>query len=75
MCSYRAGDTSRGFPQGAHGLAALAAKVLGEDPFSSALVVFRAKRVDWIKILVWDGSGLVLVWKQRIHPADAALPS
>jgi transposase len=26
--------------------------------------VFRAKRADRIKILVWDGSGLVLVWKQ-----------
>jgi transposase len=27
-------------------------------------MVFRAKRADRIKILVWDGSGLVLVWKQ-----------
>ena len=52
------------FRKGAHGLAALAAAVLGEDPFSGAVVVFRAKRSDRVKILVWDASGLVLVWKQ-----------
>ncbi|OYV67504.1 MAG: hypothetical protein B7X09_01240 [Acidiphilium sp. 21-66-27] len=49
------------FRKGAHGLAALAAEVLGEDPFSSAVLVFRAKRTDRIKLLIWDGSGLVLV--------------
>ncbi len=52
------------FRKGAHGLAALASEVLGEDPFSGAVLVFRAKRADRIKILVWDGSGLVLAWKQ-----------
>lgn len=52
------------FRKGAHGLAALAAEVLGEDPFSGAVIVFRSKRADRIKILVWDASGLVLVWKQ-----------
>lgn len=52
------------FRKGPHGLAALAAEVLGEDPFSGAVLVFRAKRADRIKLLVWDGSGLVLVWKQ-----------
>ena len=52
------------FRKGPHGLAALAAEVLGEDPFSGVVLVFRAKRADRIKILVWDGSGLVLVWKQ-----------
>jgi transposase len=52
------------FRKGPHGLAALAAEVLGENPFSGAVIVFRAKRADRIKILLWDGSGLVLVWKQ-----------
>ena len=52
------------FRKGAHALAALAAGVLGADPFSGAVLVFRAKRADRIKILLWDGSGLVLVWKQ-----------
>jgi transposase len=51
------------FRKGSHGLAALAAEALGEDPFSGAAIVFRAKRADRIKILVWDGSGLVLVFK------------
>lgn len=52
------------FRRGAHGLAALAAEVLGEDPFTGVVIVFRAKRADRVKILVWDGSGLVLIWKQ-----------
>ena len=52
------------FRKGAHGLAALASEVLGEDPFSGAVIVFRAKRADRVKILVWDASGLVLIWKQ-----------
>ena len=52
------------FRKGAHGLAALAAAVLGEDPFSGVVIVFRAKRADRVKILVWDTSGLLLVWKQ-----------
>ena len=52
------------FRKGAHGLAALAADVLGENPFSGVVVVFRSKRADRVKILIWDGSGLVLIWKQ-----------
>jgi len=52
------------FCRGAHALAALAAEALGEDPFSGAVLVFRAKRSDRVKILLWDTSGLVLVWKQ-----------
>ncbi|MGY4568245.1 transposase [Bradyrhizobium sp. USDA 3256] len=27
-------------------------------------VVFRAKRADRVKIIVWDGSGLVRYWKR-----------
>jgi transposase len=52
------------FRRGAHGLAALAAAALGEDPFSEVVLVFRSKRGDKLKILHWDTSGLVLVWKQ-----------
>ena len=52
------------FRKGAHGLAAVASEVLGEDPFSGVVIVFRSKRSDRVKILVWDTSGLVLVWKQ-----------
>lgn len=52
------------FRKGAHSLAALAAEMLGADPFSGAVLVFRSRRADRVKILVWDGSGLVLIWKQ-----------
>jgi transposase len=52
------------FRRGAHSLAALAAEELGENPFSGVVLVFRSKRSDRVKILVWDTSGLVLVWKQ-----------
>lgn len=52
------------FRKGAHTLAALAQEVLAEDPFSGVVIVYRAKRSDRIKILVWDTSGLVLIWKQ-----------
>jgi transposase len=52
------------FRRGAYGLAALASEALREDPYSGAVIVFRAKRSDRVKILVWDGSGVVLIWKQ-----------
>ena len=50
------------FRKGAHCLAALATEALGEEPFSGAAIVCRAKRADRVKILLWDGSGLVAVW-------------
>ena len=53
-----------GFRKGAHSLAALAAEVLDADPFSGAVLVLRSRRADRVKLLVWDGSGLVLIWKQ-----------
>ena len=52
------------FRKGAHVLAALAQAVLVEDPFSGAVIVYRSKRSDRVKVLLWDGSGLVLIWKQ-----------
>jgi transposase len=52
------------FRRGAHSLAALAAEELGENPFSGVVLVFRAKRCDKVKIVHWDATGLVLVWKQ-----------
>ena len=52
------------FRKGAHSLAALAAEALGAEPFTGTVLVFRSRRADRIKVLLWDGSGLVLVWKQ-----------
>ena len=34
--------------------AVLAQEALAEDPFSGAVIVYRAKRSDRLKILVWD---------------------
>ena len=52
------------FRKGHDGLAAAVQEMIGEDPFSGAVFVFRSKRADRLKVLVWDHSGLVLVWKQ-----------
>ncbi|WP_420888163.1 IS66 family insertion sequence element accessory protein TnpB [Bradyrhizobium elkanii] len=50
--------------KGADGLALLAKETLGHDPMKGATVVFRAKRADRVKIVVWDGTGLVMYWKR-----------
>ena len=52
------------FRKGADGLALLAKETLGHDPMKGVALVFRAKRADRVKIVVWDGSGLVLYWKR-----------
>ena len=52
------------FRRGADGLAATVQHELRQDPFSGTIFVFRTKRADRIKLLVWDGSGLVLIWKR-----------
>ena len=48
----------------ADSLAALAKDELQRDPFSGTILVFRSKRADRLKILAWDGSGLILYWKR-----------
>lgn len=52
------------FRKGADSIAALAKETLAQDPFSGVVLVFRGRRADRLKLLVWDGSGLVLVWKR-----------
>ena len=52
------------FRKGMDGLAAVAKETLAQDPFSGTIVVFRAKRADRVKLLFWDGSGLLLVSKR-----------
>jgi transposase len=52
------------FRKGMDGLAALVKEHLGEDPFSGAIYVFRAKRADRVKLLYWDGSGVCLYSKR-----------
>ena len=52
------------FRKGADGLAALVHETFGTDPFSGAIYVFRARRADRVKLLFWDGTGVVLVSKR-----------
>jgi transposase len=52
------------FRRGHDGLAATVQNELGLDPHSGLTVVFRSKRGDRLKILVWDGTGLVLIYKR-----------
>ena len=51
------------FRKGANGLAALIKDEMKTDPFSGVVYVFRAKRADRIKLLYWDGTGVVLMAK------------
>lgn len=52
------------FRKGADGLVALVREQIQHDPFCGAIFIFRSKRADRLKILAWDGSGLVLLWKR-----------
>lgn len=61
------------FRKGMDGLAAIVQSEFDLDPFSGAIFIFRAKRADRLKILVWDGTGLVLVHK-RIEGAGFVWP-
>jgi transposase len=52
------------FRKGIDGLAAVVLETLKLDPFSGTAFIFRAKRADRVKILIWDGSGLILIYKR-----------
>ena len=52
------------FRKGVDGLAALVRDTMGADPFSGKVYVFRAKRADRVKLVFWDGTGVVLVTKR-----------
>ena len=38
--------------------------VFGADPFCGAVYVFRSKRMDRVKLLWWDGTGICLMMKR-----------
>lgn len=61
------------FRRGHDRLAATVQRELGLDPHCGALYVFRSKRSDRVKILFWDGSGLVLIYK-RLEEGKFAWP-
>jgi transposase len=49
---------------GFDGLAAKVQQMIGADPFSGQLYLFRGKRGDYLKALYWDGTGLCLFAKR-----------
>ena len=38
--------------------------MLRQHPFSGTIFVYRSKRANRVKMLVYDGIGLVLIWKR-----------
>ena len=47
--------------------------VIGEDPLSGHLFVFRSRRGDRLKILVWEQDGFLL-WYKRLEVGVFKLP-
>jgi len=58
------------FRKGHDGLAALVSSVLRNDPFTGTVFVFRSRKADRLKLLFWDGTGLVMACKRgwRMRP-------
>jgi len=52
------------FRKGHDGLAALVKNELRKEPFTGTVFVFRARRADRLKLLYWDGTGLVMAYKR-----------
>jgi transposase len=59
--------------KGMDSLAAVVQQAMRDNPFSGDLFIFRTKRADRIKIVVWDGSGLWLHQK-RLEAAKFKWP-
>jgi transposase len=61
------------FHKSVHTLSALASEALRANPYCGDVFVFRSKRMDRVKLLAWDGSGMVLVTKW-LHQGRFTLP-
>ena len=61
------------FRRGHDALAATAAGDLNLDIYSGVIVIFRSRRGDRLKLLTWDGTGLVMTYK-RLEQGRFAWP-
>ena len=52
------------FRKGDDSLASLVKNELHKDPFTGTVFVFRARKTDRLKLLYWDGTGLVMAYKR-----------
>ena len=52
------------FRKGMNSLAALVTEALAADVFAGDVFIFRSRRSDRLKLLIWDGSGLCLITKR-----------
>lgn len=55
------------------GLCGIVRDVLGEDPQSAAIFVFRNRRRDQIRILWWDRNGFA-IWMKRMERETFRFP-
>ncbi len=62
------------FRKGMDGLAAIVQFEFELDPFCGAVFISRSKRSDRMKAILWDGSGLILIYK-RIEGSGFVWPS
>lgn len=56
------------------GLAAAVIEALGANPLEGHLFLFRGRRADRIKALIWDRNGFV-VWYKRLERGKYRWPS
>jgi transposase len=63
-------DMRKGF-DGLHGVVL---EVLHQDPLSGDLFVFLNKRRDRVKLLIWEGDGMLIVYK-RLERGTFSLPA
>ena len=49
-------------------------EVLRQDPLSGDLFVFLNRRRDRVKLLIWEGDGMLIVYK-RLEGGTFALPA
>lgn len=61
------------FRKGMDGLAMLVEQTLGLAPHNGSIYLFRSKRNDRLKVLCWDGTGLVMGYK-RLEDGKFAWP-